>query len=198
MYLVEKTFKEIQSIISDTEPPGNRDNVKADMQQVQKYEFQYSEWTKLQIENCISLKEKIDRRTSLYFIDDIQEIYDKFKNNVTKHSNLLQKNDPIPDGDMNNIINNMQIISKYVQPYAEVAAYLGVSPDSSTPKEANEKVLRYMQDADIFKWHAMPTEANEKVLQYKTDANIGDITALKSQWHAIGRLTDILMRMKGG
>jgi hypothetical protein len=167
MYLVEKTFKEIQSIISDTEPPGNRDNVKADMQQVQKYEFQYSKWTKLQIENCISLKEKIDRRTSAYFIDDIQEIYDKFKHNVTKHSNLLQKNDPIPDGDMNNIINNMQIISNYVQPYAEVAAYIGVEPGSSTPQKAKEQVLEHMQDTNI------------------------------NQWHTIGRLTDILMRMKG-
>ena len=34
MYLVEKTFKEIQSIISDTEPQGSRENVMAYMQQI--------------------------------------------------------------------------------------------------------------------------------------------------------------------
>ena len=169
MYLVEKTFKEIQSIISDTEPPGNRDNVKADMQQVQKYEFEYKKWTEHQIENCKSLGDKIKNRKSIYFIDDIQKIYDKFKNNVTEHSDLQSNNDRIPDRNMNTIINSMQIISKYVQPYAEVAAYISVSPDGSTP-----------------------TKANEKVLQYKTDANI---TTLQSQWHAICRLTEMVTRM---
>jgi len=166
MYLVEKTFKEIQSIISDTEPPGNRDNVKADMRQIQKYEFHYKDWTDIQIKNCKSLGEKIKLRKSLFFTGDIIDIHKKFEDNVKHHSNLVAKYNVIPDADMNTIINNMQIISKFVQPYAEVAAYIGISTDS-TPEDANAKVLEYKRTIDN--------------------------TALASQWHAIGRLVDILM-----
>ena len=186
MDLVGEMFNDIRNICINLEDPKQVGDVVMNWKLVEDSHNHCKTWIVVQDVNSVILNTNVQSYTSTLFRIYIEQLCDAFTMNILKHSILYVKY--VMHGELTAIPEN--IMEKLVQHLRDtlvcVKSLLHVSVDIRNLRVANP-------DVDLSRMESVFTglvDAHKIKMPHAYD-----VTSLETQWHAIGRLADIVARL---
>jgi hypothetical protein len=186
MDLVGEMFNDIRNICINLEDPKQVGDVVMNWKLVEDSHNHYKTWIVVQDVNSVILNTNVQSYTSTLFRIHIEQLCDAFTMNILKHSTLYVKyvmhgeSTAIPEDIMEKLVLHLRDTSVCVKSLLNASVALRdlrVANSDIDLSEIETKFTSLVHEHTIKMPHSY------------------DVTSLETQWHAIGRLADIVARL---